>query len=141
MDCWQAGRGKVIDLITRPLFDLATFSALAARKNCLEIKKCRDLGISIAERRVSLSEAAWSSRNFVRCCLQPAAKAHVSRSIETAFPMTTLTDRELEALIGLRTSWEMLYSKELARLLDEDNTIRAIDRLRKPSDEAAPSGA
>jgi hypothetical protein len=50
--------------------------------------------------------------------------------------MTTLTNRELEVLIGLRTSWGTLYSKELARLLNEDDTIRAIDRLRMPCDPA-----
>ena len=50
--------------------------------------------------------------------------------------MTTLTNRELEVLIGLRTSWGTLYSKELARLLNEDDTIRAIDRLRMPGDPA-----
>ena len=37
--------------------------------------------------------------------------------------MTTLTGHELEALIGLQTSWGTLYSKELARLLDENSTI------------------
>jgi methyl-accepting chemotaxis protein len=39
------------------------------------------------------------------------------------FPMTTLTGHELEVLIGLQTSWGTLYSKELARLLDENSTI------------------
>jgi hypothetical protein len=41
--------------------------------------------------------------------------------------MTILTGRELEVLIGLRTSWGRLYSKELARLLNEDDTKRAVD--------------
>jgi len=43
--------------------------------------------------------------------------------------MTTLTGHELEVLIGLRTTWGTLYSKELARLLAEDNTIRAITHV------------
>jgi hypothetical protein len=41
--------------------------------------------------------------------------------------MTILTGRELEVLIGLRTSWGRLYSKELARLLNEDDSNRAVD--------------
>jgi hypothetical protein len=41
--------------------------------------------------------------------------------------MTILTGRELEILIGLRTSWGRLYSKELARLLNEDDSNRAVD--------------
>jgi hypothetical protein len=46
--------------------------------------------------------------------------------------MITLTGRELEVLIGLRTSWRELYSKELARLLYVDDTKRAVDRSRLP---------
>jgi hypothetical protein len=46
--------------------------------------------------------------------------------------MITLTGRELEVLIGLRTSWRELYSKELARLLNVEDTKRAVDRLHMP---------
>ena len=41
--------------------------------------------------------------------------------------MTILTSRELEVLIGLRMSWGKLYSKEITRLQNEDNSNRAVD--------------
>jgi hypothetical protein len=43
--------------------------------------------------------------------------------------MTILTGRELEVLIGLRTDWGKLYSKELARLLVGDDPKCAVDPL------------
>ena len=100
----------------------------------LRIIKCGDSGISTAGHK-SYYSRAWEFTQFVQCRLQLAAKAHVRRSIQTDFPMTTLTDRELEVLIGLRTNWRELYSKELARLVNDD-TKRAVDRLRMPCDPA-----
>jgi hypothetical protein len=41
--------------------------------------------------------------------------------------MTILTGRELEVLIGLRMSWGKLYSKEITRLQNEDDSNRAVD--------------
>jgi len=41
--------------------------------------------------------------------------------------MTILTDRELEILIGLRMSWGKLYSKEITRLQNEDDSNCAVD--------------
>jgi hypothetical protein len=80
----------------------------------------------------------FESMEIRAICSAPSSanrEAHARRSIETAFPMTTLTDRELEILIGLRTNWRELYSKELARLVNDD-TKRAVDRLRMPCDPA-----
>ena len=88
----------------------------------LENKKVQGFGNIDSRMPVSLLEAAWEFAQFAQSRLQPAAKAIVRRSIGTTFPMTTLTVRDLEALIGLRTSWKELYSKELARLLNEDDT-------------------
>ena len=41
--------------------------------------------------------------------------------------MTFLTGRELELLVALRTSWGKLYSKEITRLQNEDDSSRALD--------------
>jgi hypothetical protein len=41
--------------------------------------------------------------------------------------MTILTGRELEVLTGLQMSWGKLYSKELARLQNKDDSKCAID--------------
>jgi hypothetical protein len=50
--------------------------------------------------------------------------------------MSILTERELEFLAGLRTSWRMLYYSEFARLLNEDDK-RGATRHETPS--AVPS--
>jgi len=134
MDCSQARRDDVIGPIARSSFEFEIFFGPAARITFLRIIKCGDSGISTAGHK-SYYSRAWEFTQFVQCRLQLAAKAHVRRSIQTDFPMTTLTDRELEVLIGLRTNWRELYSKELTRLLTDD-TKRAVDRLRMPCDPA-----
>jgi hypothetical protein len=52
--------------------------------------------------------------------------------------MTILTGRELEVLVGLRMSWGKLYSKELGRLLNEEDEECAVDppspTIFQPSD-------
>jgi hypothetical protein len=42
-------------------------------------------------------------------------------------PMTIFTDRELEFIAGLRTNWERLYLREIARLLNgaNNNVLRS----------------
>jgi hypothetical protein len=52
--------------------------------------------------------------------------------------MSILTERELEFLAGLRTSWRMLYWSEFVRLLNE-NDNRGDTRHETPS-AAPPSG-
>jgi hypothetical protein len=41
--------------------------------------------------------------------------------------MTILTGGELEALMGLRMSWERLYSNEITRLQNEDDSKHGAD--------------
>jgi hypothetical protein len=41
--------------------------------------------------------------------------------------MTIITGRELELLIGLQTNWGNLYSREVARLLNEHEPKCAVD--------------
>lgn len=54
-------------------------------------------------------------------------KADIGRTIETSFPMTILTGDELEVLMGLRMSWGRLYSNEITRLQDEDDSKHRDD--------------
>jgi hypothetical protein len=50
-----------------------------------------------------------------------------TKTIETSFPMTILTGGELEILMGLRMSWGRLYSNEITRLRNEDDSKHAAD--------------
>jgi hypothetical protein len=52
--------------------------------------------------------------------------------------MSILTERELEFLAGLRTSWRLLYCSEFARLLNEDDN--RADTSHETLSAAPPSG-
>ena len=44
--------------------------------------------------------------------------------------MSILTNRELDFLAGLNTSWRRLYGRELALLLNADGADRPAERFR-----------
>jgi hypothetical protein len=53
--------------------------------------------------------------------------ADIRRTIETSFSMTILTGGELEVLMGLRMSWGRLFSNEITRLQNEDDSKHGAD--------------